>query len=102
MKDIIDMAFMDLFNVEYLFEDYAKSGTAKPIAAPAKSEEKTKKVDDMKEMVNGMNSTDAAVILSCGREVENFDKQLAVLTRMHFEEDFRNEVVAKFNPPYKV
>lgn len=31
LKDMIDMSFMDLFNPNYLFENYKENGTLKPI-----------------------------------------------------------------------
>jgi len=46
MKDYIDMSFMDLFNANYLFEDFKNQGTAKPIEANELFEQETKKEAD--------------------------------------------------------
>jgi NADH dehydrogenase FAD-containing subunit len=46
MKDYIDMSFMDLFNANYLFEDFKNLGTTKPIEANELFEQETKKEAD--------------------------------------------------------
>lgn len=102
MKDIIDMAFMDLFNPKYLFEDYENSGDSKPIDKPVKNAEKTKYLEEAKKSADEMTATEAAKVLGCAADETAFEVRLAILTRMHFEEEFRNEVVSKYDPPYKI
>ena len=40
MKDMIDMSFMDLFNPNYLFEDYKNKGTSIPVEGESLFEDK--------------------------------------------------------------
>ena len=47
-----------------------------------------------------MDAETAANILGCDEEEEDFQLRLQILTRMHFEVDFQEEVKKHFNPPY--
>ena len=56
----------------------------------------------MKERVDKMGVEEAATILGCSEEESEFHERLGILTRMHFDENFRNGVVENYNPPYKI
>ena len=56
----------------------------------------------MKEKVDQMTAEDAGRILGCSADEEEFHERLAILTRMHFDEEFRNGVVKNFRPPYLI
>ena len=47
-----------------------------------------------------MESREAAKILSCDEEEEEFFERLFIIDRMGREEKFAKEVVSQFNPPY--
>ena len=104
LKDYIDMSFMDLFNPEYLFKDYKTKGTAEPIdnfqLFDDQTEATKKTVEEWKEKVSKMDGATAAEILACGEDVVFFHDKWQILTRMHWEEDFRADVVSHFKPPY--
>lgn len=101
MKDYIDMSFMNLFNPNYLWNDYQNKGTSEQIEdypvliSPADE-------DKMKQHVDQMSVEDAGQILGCSADEEEFHERLAILTRMHFDEGFRDGVVRNFKPPYMV
>ena len=106
MKDFIDMSFMDLFNPKYLYNDYENKGMAEPIESSVLFDDiaaETKDIiEENKKKAYAMNAETAAKILGCPEEEEEFHERFQILTRMHFEEDFRNEVVKHFKPPYGV
>ena len=56
----------------------------------------------IKERVDQMAVEEAGQILGCSADEEEFHERLAILTRMHFDEEFRNGVVKNFKPPYMV
>ena len=56
----------------------------------------------MKEKVDRKEAEEAANILGCSSEITEFHERLVILTRMHFDEQFRNEVVKNYKPPYKI
>ena len=104
MKDFIDTTFMKLFTPKYLFEDYETQGYAKPIEHNElfedESAEVKAKTQPIRDSVAKLNSSQAAQILSCGEEEEEFFERLFILDRMHFDPDFASAVVSKFRPPY--
>ena len=65
MKNAIDMSFMDLFNPNYLYKDYSKSGTKYPIDKYEQFEDKSKFKQDLQDRVNSLNAKQAAEILGC-------------------------------------
>mmetsp|Transcript_4732 Transcript_4732/g.7132 ORF Transcript_4732/g.7132 Transcript_4732/m.7132 type:complete len:471 (-) Transcript_4732:56-1468(-) len=104
MKDFIDLSFMVLFDPSNLFKDYEKQGFKEPIDDFQLFDESTKDTKDViekyKKLAYEMDAETAAKHLSCSAEEEEFHQNLQILTRMHFEEDFRNGVVKNFTPPY--
>ncbi len=104
MKDFIDVSFMVLFDPSNLFKDYEKQGFKEPIDDFQLFDESTKDtkevIEKYKKLAYEMDVETAAKHLSCGAEEEEFHQNLQILTRMHFEEEFRNGVVKHFNPPY--
>jgi len=104
LKDYIDMSFMDLFNPKYLFKDYETKGTAEPIENYAlfddEAEDKKKMIAELKAKADAMDGAEAAKILGCEEEEVEFHMRWQILTRMHWEEDFRSDVIAHFKPPY--
>jgi len=106
MKDFIDMSFMDLFNPNYLFNDYKNKGMAEPVDSSELFDDVAAKTKDIieenKKKAYAMSPEEAAKILGCGEDEKEFHERFQILTRMHFEEDFRNEVVKHYKPPYGV
>lgn len=106
LKDWIDFSFMDLFNPKYLFKDYETQGTAEPVANFTLFDDEADKtkalMEELKAQVKEMDPAEAGKILSCGEDEEDFHLRWQILTRMHFEEEWRNQVVAHFNPAYKL
>lgn len=47
-----------------------------------------------------MDGATAAAILACSEDETFFHDKWQILTRMHWEEDFRAEVVKNFKPAY--
>ena len=56
----------------------------------------------MKDRVEKMTPEEAGSSLSCSADEEEFHERLAILTRMHFDQTFRDGVVDNFKPPYKI
>mmetsp|Transcript_18103 Transcript_18103/g.30909 ORF Transcript_18103/g.30909 Transcript_18103/m.30909 type:complete len:262 (-) Transcript_18103:103-888(-) len=106
MKDYIDVSFMQLFDPNNLFEDYKNKGTAKPIDNFQLFDESTEStkaiIEECKKKAYEMEPEVAAEILGCDPEEEDFHQRLQILTRMHFETDFREGVVNNFKPSYLV
>jgi len=105
LKDYIDMSFMDLFNPEYLFTDYKTKGTAEPIENyvlfdDEKEDEKKQVIEGLKKQAYAMSAEEGAKHLSCGEEETEFQLRWQILTRMHFEEEWRNEVIKHYKPNY--
>lgn len=76
LKDFIDMGFMNLFDPRNLFKDYETKGTAEPIENFALFDDET---DKLKSIIAGhkkrafeVNPVEAAQILSCGEDVEEY------------------------------
>jgi hypothetical protein len=59
-------------------------------------------MEQLKEQVKDMDPAVAAEHLSCSEEEEDFHLRWQILTRMHWEEDWRLKVVEHYNPPYKI
>ena len=57
---------------------------------------------EMKDHVDKMEIEEAAKILGCSKDETEFHERFTILTRMHFDEPFRNGVVKNFKPPYKI
>jgi len=108
MKDYIDLSFMKLFDPHNLFKDYKTQGTKEPIdnfLLFDDSDEKEKEkqmIEALKQKVAVMGAEEAAKILGCDPQESEFHERLHILTRMHWEQDFRDEVVKNYNPPYLV
>jgi hypothetical protein len=47
-----------------------------------------------------MAPAEAAILLACEEEESDFHERLMILTRMHFEKQFEQEVVKAFEPSY--
>jgi hypothetical protein len=47
-----------------------------------------------------MHPIEAGKILSCSQEETEFHERFMILTRMHFDRAFAEQVVANFKPPY--
>ena len=75
LKDMIDMSFMDLFNPNYLFENYKENGTLTPIENGHLNAEKQKRGELAKQKVAQMNPSDAAQILGCSTEETDYDER---------------------------
>lgn len=109
LKDFIDMSFMNLFNPKYLFKDYETKGTAEPIDnfqlfddEANEEKEKQARIAGYKELTSKMDPAEAGKILSCDQDDNDYELKWQILTRMHWEEEWRNQVIVHFNPPYKV
>jgi hypothetical protein len=89
LKDMIDMSFMDLFNPNYLFENYKENGTKTPIENGHINADRLRRGSMAKDKCSGLDPAEAAEILGCSTDETNYDDRWAILTRMHFEEDFR-------------
>jgi len=104
LKDYIDLSFMDLFNPKYLFKDYEEKGTAEPIENYSLFDDEDEKrkamIEEMKKQAAAMDAKTAAELLGCDEEETEFHLRWQVLTRMHFEADFRDEVVKHYKPAY--
>lgn len=104
MKDFIDRGFMKLFDPNYLFNDYKTKGTAEPLNNNELFDEATGKLEEeighLRARAKVIDPVEAGQILSCGEEETDFHLRLMILSRMHFEKDFEQAVVANFNPPY--
>ena len=104
MKDFIDISFMVLFDPNNLFKDYATKKYAEPIEDYQLFDESTKETKDIieecKKKAAELGPEKAAEMLACDPEQEDFHMNLQILTRMHWEEDFRNEVCKNFKPSY--
>ena len=109
LKDYIDMSFMNLFNPKYLFKDYETKGTAEPLDNftlfdddDATEKEKQLLIAQYKERTSKMDPKEAGELLSTPEEDTEYLLKWQILTRMHWEQDWRNEVVQHFKPPYKL
>mgnify|MGYP006893294157 CR=1 FL=1 len=104
LKDYIDMSFMDLFNPNYLFNDYKNKGTAEPVDNNSlfddQAEETKKMIAELKIKAYEMDGPTAAKILACEEEESDFHMRWQILTRMHFDEEHKKDVVSNFNPSY--
>jgi hypothetical protein len=104
MKDFIDISFMVLFDPENLFKDYKTKKYAEPIDNFQLFDESTKEtkeiIEDCKKKVETMDAKTAGELLACDPDEEDFHMRLQILTRMHWEEEWRNEVVKNFHPSY--
>ena len=104
MKDYIDLGFMKLFDPQYLFKDYKTKGTAEPLENNELFDDEKTELDNqlepIKKRVASMTSTEAAFLLACEEEETDFHERLMILTRMHFEKEFEQEVVSAFQPSY--
>ena len=47
-----------------------------------------------------MDGKTAAEVLGCGEDETEYQLRWQILSRMHFQQDFRDEVVKHYNPPY--
>lgn len=72
LKDMIDMSFMDLFNPNYLFENYKENGTLTPIENGHLNAENQKKNEIAKLKVADMEASEAAQILGCAIEETDY------------------------------
>jgi len=106
MKDFIDMSFMDLFNPNYLYNDYKNKGMAEPVESSVLFDDVAANTKDIieenKKKAMAMNAEEAAKVLGCEEDNKDFHERFQILTRMHFEEDFRAEVCKCYKPPYGV
>jgi len=106
LKDYIDMGFMNLFNPKYLFKDYETQGTKEPIDDTSLFDDiddniKLKAlIAEHKKKAFEMNAEEAAKLLACPEDTEEFHDKWQVLTRMHFDSEFTAEVVKHFKPQY--
>ena len=104
MKDFIDVGFMKLFDPVYLFNDYANKGTSEPVENKFLFDDEKEELEavlrPIRENVKTMDGATAAKILGCPETETDFQERLIILTRMHFEKDFEDAVVANFKPTY--
>lgn len=104
MKDYIDTGFMKLFDPKYLFNDYKNKGTAEPIENAFLFDDEKAEVEaeigHLRPKVAAMSALEAAEILGCGEEETAFHERLMIFGRMANEDDFADEVVKNFKPPY--
>jgi hypothetical protein len=104
LKDYIDRIFMKLFDPNYLFIDYKTKGCTYPSDKNELFDEETSRLEytigHIRKKVACMSPIEAGIILSCGQEETEFHERFMILTRMHFDRAFTEQVVANFQPPY--
>ena len=104
LKDYIDSGFVKLFDPNYLFENYDRYGTVKPIQNNFLFEDERAEIEEsikhLRPKVAKMSAEEAALILGCDEDEEEFHERFMIMNRMHFEPKFCNEVVMHYNPPY--
>jgi hypothetical protein len=104
MKDFIDVSFMQLFAPQKLFVDYENRGTEEPIENFQLFDESTEAtktiIEECKKKVAEMDVKTAGEIFGCDADEEDFHLRFQILTRMNTDEEFREGVIANFNPPY--
>lgn len=100
LKDYIDGSFMNLFNAEYLFEDYRTEGTRAPLPTfpmfGDASADQLKFIQKCKDAVAIMDPETAARLLACSPEEDEYQERWQILERMHVDEAFREEVVSSY------
>ena len=57
-------------------------------------------IEEIRKRVQTMPGEPAGKILSVGEEEEDFYERLFVIQRMHNDQEFRDEVIKNFKPPY--
>lgn len=104
MKDYIDQSFMDLFDANYLFEDYKNKGMAVPLEHNAlfddEAAEEAKRLAPIKEMVAKMTPEEAGKLFACEPEETEFRSRFMLVQRMNADPAFADEAVKHFKPSY--
>ena len=106
MKDFIDTSFMKLMDPTHLFEDYETHGTKYPLPNYGLFEEETEEMlelmRDVRQRVKEIDAKSASELLGCPSREKQFLDKLEIIMRMNTDEEFRDEVVKHFSPPYLI
>ncbi len=104
LKDYIDVRFMNILDPNYLFHDYAKSGTKYPVTDNMLFETETRReqiqLATVREGVSYMEVEEAAEKLSCEESVIDYMEKFLILERMTKDKSFAIDVCKEFKPPY--